>query len=257
MANTPVTLVEAAPTTKNTPITNIKSLDNWRAFVHQITPVIVTALVSVSIITNDQATLWIPLIFAILDPLLSTINTQDKIRRLLYGVMGMFQSGALLTSILVGHERYLPLAAALVTVLSSFLARFYTPTTTVVPLPGSDPQPNLTALPLPLISTPPISSLESSSFLNQADAALTSALQQKEAEFQDSILDLKKALLIIQENTHVNLDEIPAIHHPPIETSTDAEQSDNELAEAESPEGDPVPTLEVAEEVVTVVEDAN
>jgi hypothetical protein len=48
-------------------LNRLKSLENWRAFIHQITPVIVTTLVSIGIITNSQVMLWVPLIFAIID----------------------------------------------------------------------------------------------------------------------------------------------------------------------------------------------
>ena len=113
---------------------NLKSLDNWRAFIHQLTPVVVTALISVALITENQATLWVPLFFAIIDPLLSALNAQDKMRQIIYGVLGLAQSGGILTALLVGgNEPYIPLAAAGVTVISSFLGRFYTPTTTMVP----------------------------------------------------------------------------------------------------------------------------
>ena len=105
------------------PLQNLKSLDNWRAFLHQATPVIVTALVAVGIVTNSQAALWIPLFFAILDPILSVANTQDKIRRIIYGVAGLGQTGALAVGLATlgdpgGHV--LPLVGAGLTVASTF-----------------------------------------------------------------------------------------------------------------------------------------
>lgn len=120
------------------PLVNLRSLDNWRAFIHQATPVIVTTLVAVGVVTGNQAALWIPLFFAILDPILSVANTQDKIRRIIYGVVGLTQSGSLITGLVTGlggqgSHVAVGIGAGL-TVLSTFLARFYTPTTTMRPL---------------------------------------------------------------------------------------------------------------------------
>lgn len=112
----------------------LKNLDNWRAFIHQITPVVVTVLTTLSITTNDQAALWVSLLFAIIDPLLSYTNSTDKARKIAYGVLGLAQSGGLLATVLaVAPPTALPIASALVTIVSSTLSRFYTPTSTMIP----------------------------------------------------------------------------------------------------------------------------
>lgn len=117
-------------------LNRLKSLENWRAFIHQITPVIVTTLVSVGIITNSQVMLWVPLIFAIIDPLLSTINSTDKMRKIVYGVTGLLSSGGLVAGLSTGlstqADHVAPIISVGLTVLSAFMARFYTLTTTVV-----------------------------------------------------------------------------------------------------------------------------
>jgi hypothetical protein len=131
-------------------ISKLRNLDNWRAFIHQLAPVIVTVLTALSITTEDQAALWVALAFAILDPLLSYSNATDKARRIAYGVLGLASSGGLLTALLVPTApEILPVASALTTIVSSFLGRFYTPTSTMVPagtLTYSD-QPRRTAWP--------------------------------------------------------------------------------------------------------------
>ena len=115
------------------PKANLLNLDNWRALLHQVTPVIVGVLTALGVTTQNTAPLWMSLVFAIFDPLLSYTNTADKARRIIYGVLGLLQSGGLLAVILGDHQLWLPVATTAVTVISSTLARFYTPTSTVVP----------------------------------------------------------------------------------------------------------------------------
>lgn len=116
------------------PANNLLSLDNWRAFIHSVTPIIMGTFVTLGIITNDQAILWIPLVFAVIDPLLSVGNSTDRIRKALYAVMGLLQTGGLIASFFVGHEEWLPIASASIATVNSLLARFYTPTTTLTPV---------------------------------------------------------------------------------------------------------------------------
>ena len=112
----------------------LANLNNVRAFLHQLTPVVVTVLTTLSITTNDQAALWVSLFFAILDPLLSYQNATDKARKIAYGVGGLLSSGGMLTALLaVAPPTVLPIASALITVVTSTLSRFYTPTSTMVP----------------------------------------------------------------------------------------------------------------------------
>lgn len=131
--------IDVVPNPGVLPGQTFKSWDNWRAFIHQITPVIVTTLVGVGIVTDNQAALWVPLVFAIIDPLLSVGNTQDKLRRVIYGVAGLLQVGGLAGGLVVGLSAGSSglIAAGVgtgVTILSSFLARFYVPTTTMTPV---------------------------------------------------------------------------------------------------------------------------
>lgn len=115
-------------------INRLKDPGNWRAWLHQITPVVVTVLTTLSITTEDKAALWVSLIFAIVDPLLSYRNATDKARQIAYGLGGLAQSGGLLTAaLMVAPPTAIPVVSAAITVLTATLSRFYTPTTTVVP----------------------------------------------------------------------------------------------------------------------------
>ena len=121
-------------------VSNLKNLDNIRAFIHQITPVVVTVLTTLAITTEDKAALWVSLFFAIIDPLLSYRNTTDKIRQIVYGIGGLAQSGGLLAAAtMVAPPAVLPVASAVLTILTSTLSRFYTPTSTVAPKTQATP----------------------------------------------------------------------------------------------------------------------
>jgi len=127
----------------------LRNLDNWRAFLHQLTPVVVTVLTALSITTEDKAALWVSLFFAIIDPLLSYRNTTDKMRQILYGVLGLAQSGGLLAAVLLPTApEVLPIASAVVTVISSTLSRFYTPTSTMAASVPAIPSPRRTPWPV-------------------------------------------------------------------------------------------------------------
>lgn len=132
-------LVTVAPKSGIITWGRLANLNNIRAFLHQITPVIVTVLTTLSITTNDVAALWVSLAFAILDPLLSYRNATDKARQIAYGVLGLLQSGGLLVAILGTVPNVIPIASAVVTIVSSTLSRFYTPTTTMTPKPAAAP----------------------------------------------------------------------------------------------------------------------
>lgn len=110
-----------------------RNLDNWRAAVHQITPVIISIFVTAGVATQDFAMLWVPLVFAIADPLLSYTNTEYKARKVVYGVLGVLQSGGLIVALLGSSSPWVPVISAGLSAISSLLARFYTPTSTVVP----------------------------------------------------------------------------------------------------------------------------
>lgn len=115
-------------------LSKLGNLDNWRAFIHQLTPVVVTVLTTLSITTDDQAALWVSLFFAVIDPLLSYRNATDKARQIFYGVGGLLQSGGLLAAVtMVAPGPVVPIVSALITVVTSTLSRFYTPTSTMTP----------------------------------------------------------------------------------------------------------------------------
>ena len=116
------------------PIANLRNASNWRAFTHQIVPVIVSALVTMNIVTGDTATAWVPFVFAIADNLLSVGNAADRVRRAIYAGVGVLQAGGLVTMLVTDvAPAYVPVAGAVLAVASAFLARFYVPTTTIVP----------------------------------------------------------------------------------------------------------------------------
>lgn len=121
------------PTAGVLPWRNLTSLENWRAFIHQAVPVLVPVLVAINITTQDVAMMWLPFVFAIVDNVLSAGNTVDKLRRAIYAAAGVLQTGGLLATVLGDFAPdYVTVAGAVLTVLSGFLARFYTPTTTLV-----------------------------------------------------------------------------------------------------------------------------
>lgn len=116
----------------------LKTMDDWRALFHQIVPVIVTALVGANIVTEGQVALWIPLVFAIADPILSIANTQDKIRKIIYGLLAALQAGSGLTALVeVVANNSSPVVAPAITaggaIISGILANFFTPTSNMVP----------------------------------------------------------------------------------------------------------------------------
>jgi hypothetical protein len=124
-----VTMVE--PMKGVLPVANLKSLDNWRAFIHQFVSVIVPVLVALNLTTETQVMAWVPFVFAIADNVLSVGNTTDRIRKAIYAGFGVLQTGGLVTVLLSSAPEYIPIISAVMTVGSAFLARFYTPTTTM------------------------------------------------------------------------------------------------------------------------------
>ena len=140
----PMTLV--TPTSGVLPAMNLKSLDNWRAFFHQAVGVIVPILVTINLVSESVATAWVPFVFAIADNMLSLGNTADKLRRTVYAAVGVIQAGGLLTMVLTQFApQWVGIGSAVLAVLTAFLARFYTPTTTMTPIDvtpiASDPTP--------------------------------------------------------------------------------------------------------------------
>lgn len=131
----PTALTLVAPDSGVLPAANLKSLDDWRAFVHQAVPVVVALLVTVDIVGGDLAGAAVPFLFALADNVLSVGNTGDRIRRAIYAGVGVLQTGGLLTVLLADRPpQYMLIASAVLAVASAFLARFYTPTSTMLPL---------------------------------------------------------------------------------------------------------------------------
>lgn len=111
----------------------LNNWDDWRALFHQLVPVVVTALVGVHLVTEDQVALWLPFIIAIADNLLSAGNATDRIRRAIYAGLTVAQSGSLVTTLLIDNQEYTPIITAGLTVVQSILSRFYNPTSTMLP----------------------------------------------------------------------------------------------------------------------------
>lgn len=129
-----LTVVEAKPGIIT--VSKLKNRDNWRAILHQMTPVVVTVLTTLSITTADQAALWVALAFAFIDPLLSYSRATDKARKIVYAVGGLLQSGGLLAAVTsVAPGPAVPIISAVLTIATSMLSRMYTPTSTMLPSP--------------------------------------------------------------------------------------------------------------------------
>lgn len=128
-----VTTVVAA--TGRGALANLTNLDNWRALLHQVTAPVVTAMAALQVAGGDsyKISVYVALFFAFIDPLLSFTNTADTVRRILYGVLGLLQTAGVVAILFVGHETAIPVITAVVTIISASLARFYTPTSTIVP----------------------------------------------------------------------------------------------------------------------------
>lgn len=122
------------PTSGIISVANLKDLGSWRAFVHQAVLVAVPLLVALNVATESQVNAWIPLVLALADNLLSAGNTTDRLRRTVYAVVGVLQAGGLVTVLLSDwHPEWIPVVAAVLSVGSAMMARFYVPTTTIIP----------------------------------------------------------------------------------------------------------------------------
>lgn len=120
------------------PPQSLTDLGNLRAFLHQITPVVVTALMALHVAGGDSNKIgvYVALFFALVDPLLSFTSSEDTMRRIVYGLLGVGQVGGAIAILFGGFgaaNTIVPLATAGITILSSFLARFYSVTTTLIP----------------------------------------------------------------------------------------------------------------------------
>lgn len=126
--------VMVEPTSGVLPTANLKNRDNWRAFFHQLVAVLVPILVTANVVSENTAAAWVPFVFAIADNILSVGHTADRVRRAIYAGIGVLQAGGLATSLLTTFApTYVTVGGAALAVVSAFLARFYTPTTTMVP----------------------------------------------------------------------------------------------------------------------------
>ena len=106
-------------------------------------------LQAAAVASRDRGAAYLADRFAIIDPLLSYRNTTDKVRQILYGVLGLAQSGGLLAAVLLPTApEVLPIASAVVTVISSTLSRFYTPTSTMAASVPAIPSPRRTPWPV-------------------------------------------------------------------------------------------------------------
>lgn len=117
-------------------ITTPKTLDDWRAIIHDIVPVIVSTLVGINLVTNDQATLWIPFVFAILDPLLSAGNAVDRVRKIIYSIVALLQGSSAVVAVFTSDPQIPMIVTAVATIVSAGFARFNTPTSSMIPKVG-------------------------------------------------------------------------------------------------------------------------
>lgn len=116
----------------------LKTWDDWRAMFHQIAPVIVTALVSVHLVSEADVALWLPYIVAVADVLLSIGNAQDKARRIVYALLAVLQAGSGVTMLVETVAQssspvVAPIVMAAGAAINGILANFFTPTSTMKP----------------------------------------------------------------------------------------------------------------------------
>lgn len=170
----------------------LKTLDDWRALFHQLAPVIVTMLVGLHLVTEAQVTLWLPFVVAIADNLLAVGNTVDKIRKAIYAVLLLFQTGTAATTIIGAItnspqvELYAPVITGGLTLITSILARFYSGTSTMIP---KVEVPALPGLPIP-VQLPPVTEITDlgQTIQNEIDGRLRDAGLPTTKSIQDMLL---------------------------------------------------------------------
>ncbi len=118
-------------------ITTPKNLDDWRALFHDLVPVVVSTLVGINLVTNDQVTPWIPFIFAIVDPLLSAGNAVDKVRKIIYSIVVLLQGSSAIVALVTSDPQIPMVVTAIATIASATFARFNTPTSSMIPKVGA------------------------------------------------------------------------------------------------------------------------
>lgn len=123
-------------------VTKPKTLEDWRALFHDAVPIIVTTLIGMSIVTENDANLWIPYLFAIVDPLLSIGATQDKVRRIIYGLVTLLQGSSAAVAVFTDNPQIPILVTAGATIFGSLFARFNTATSALVPKTRNGPDLN-------------------------------------------------------------------------------------------------------------------
>lgn len=62
---------------------------DWRDLLHKLALVLVPLFIAKGYMTNDQVSMYLPLIFTVIDPLFSWSNAQDKVRKYIYGIGGV------------------------------------------------------------------------------------------------------------------------------------------------------------------------
>lgn len=118
-------------------ITTPKTLDDWRALFHELVPIIVSTLVGINLVTNDQVTPWIPFIFAIVDPLLSAGNAVDKVRKIIYSIVVLLQGSSAVIALVTDDPQIPMVVTAIAAIASASFARFNTPTSSMIPKVGT------------------------------------------------------------------------------------------------------------------------
>lgn len=108
----------------------LKTKEDFRLAFHALVLALIPVLVVLFGVTENDIVIWSVPILAAVDALLSFVNTQDGIRKVVYAVGGLAQTVLLV----VGHMNESDVTlkvGALVTFLTALVAVFYTPNSVV------------------------------------------------------------------------------------------------------------------------------
>jgi hypothetical protein len=105
-----------------------------RQWIHNVTMAAVPVLVLLGHWSETNVLYWVGLALGVVDAILIAMpNTQDKVRKIIYAVAGLTQAVLFSVGILTQVEAA-TIVGAVVTFLTSSLATFYTPTSTLEPV---------------------------------------------------------------------------------------------------------------------------
>lgn len=121
----------------------LKTAADWRDFFHRLAPMATLVLVLVGLNQNVVA-LWVGVGLAALDAILSFTNSEDGVRRLVYGLGGVTQT-VLLAVTALGEQLVTAIIGLVVFVLTSYVASKYAPPSTMTAVAGRHAKPDNTA----------------------------------------------------------------------------------------------------------------